>query len=107
VNRRESVEIFLQCSERVLQAGDEIRGSLDRACRNALNLTSDAMKHELDFGGVVSKYIGDTEKNIDRVFCDAQQCTPAIALGASLAMILLANGFRQSCRRTNRRSSRV
>src|SRR5207248_935146 len=27
----------------------------------------------LDFSRVVSKYIGDTEKNIDRVFTDAQR----------------------------------
>ena len=37
--------------------------------------------------GVVSKYIGDTEKNIDRVFNDAQQSGSAILIDEADALL--------------------
>jgi hypothetical protein len=41
----------------------------------------------LDFSKVVSKYIGDTEKNIDRVFTDAQQSGAAILIDEADALL--------------------
>src|SRR5205807_8036921 len=41
----------------------------------------------LDFSKVVSKYIGDTEKNIDRVFTDAQRSGAAILIDEAEALL--------------------
>jgi SpoVK/Ycf46/Vps4 family AAA+-type ATPase len=41
----------------------------------------------LDFSKVVSKYIGDTEKNIDRVFTDAQRSGAAILIDEADALL--------------------
>lgn len=41
----------------------------------------------IDLSRVVSKYIGDTEKNIDRVFTDAQQSGSAILLDEAEAIL--------------------
>jgi SpoVK/Ycf46/Vps4 family AAA+-type ATPase len=41
----------------------------------------------LDFSKVVSKYIGDTEKNIDRVFTDAQKSGSAILIDEADALL--------------------
>jgi SpoVK/Ycf46/Vps4 family AAA+-type ATPase len=41
----------------------------------------------LDFSKVVSKYIGDTEKNIDRVFTDAQKSGAAILIDEADALL--------------------
>lgn len=41
----------------------------------------------LDFSRVVSKYIGDTEKNIDRVFNDAQKSGCAILIDEADALL--------------------
>ena len=41
----------------------------------------------LDFSKVVSKYIGDTEKNIDRVFNDAQRSGAAILIDEADALL--------------------
>ena len=41
----------------------------------------------LDFSRVVSKYIGDTEKNIDRVFTDAQRSGSAILIDEADALL--------------------
>ena len=41
----------------------------------------------LDFSKVVSKYIGDTEKNIDRVFTDAQRSGAAILIDEADALM--------------------
>jgi SpoVK/Ycf46/Vps4 family AAA+-type ATPase len=41
----------------------------------------------LDFSRVVSKYIGDTEKNIDRVFSDAQRSGSAILIDEADALL--------------------
>jgi hypothetical protein len=41
----------------------------------------------LDFSRVVSKYIGDTEKNIDRVFTDAQRSGAAILIDEADALL--------------------
>lgn len=40
----------------------------------------------LDLSRVVSKYIGDTEKNLDRVFTDAQRCGAAILIDEADAL---------------------
>jgi SpoVK/Ycf46/Vps4 family AAA+-type ATPase len=41
----------------------------------------------LDFSRVVSKYIGDTEKNLDRVFTDAQRSGAAILIDEADALL--------------------
>lgn len=41
----------------------------------------------LDFSKVVSKYIGDTEKNIDRVFTDAQRSGSALLIDEADALL--------------------
>jgi ATP-dependent 26S proteasome regulatory subunit len=41
----------------------------------------------LDLSRVVSKYIGDTEKNIDRIFVDAHRCGAAILIDEADALL--------------------
>ena len=41
----------------------------------------------LDLSRVVSKYIGDTEKNVDKVFTDGQQCGAAILIDEAEALL--------------------
>lgn len=41
----------------------------------------------LDLSRVVNKYIGETEKNIDRVFADAQRCGAAILIDEADALL--------------------
>lgn len=41
----------------------------------------------LDLSRIVSKFIGDTEKNIDRVFTDAQRCGAAILIDEADALL--------------------